>query len=269
MAKGTKRASPGAEEEKSGLSNAELGEEDAQKLTEIQRDLARVELVLERQAQATLRPVYEKRRAVVRTIPNFWPVALMNHSLFAYHAQHSADQTALNYLEDLWVEKDPNEHRCFTIEFYFKENPLFSDTVLKKEYKFVKPPAAENEVADENGITPSMLDFSWERDVEVSTTKINWKDADKALTKVYPRKVGEDEDDIADPGSFFNFFEHRADPSEIGVVIANEIFPEAIEYFLGNVDGEITDSEDEDDDDDDDDAEEIDLEKPRSKKRKV
>lgn len=51
-------------------------------------------------------------------------------------------------------------------------------------------------------------------------------------------------------------------------MIANEIFPEAIEYFLGNVDGEITDSEDEDDDDDED-AEEIDLEKPRSKKRKV
>lgn len=41
----------------------------------------------------------------------------MRHSLFNYHAQHNADQTALSYLEDLWVEKDPNEHRCFTIEF--------------------------------------------------------------------------------------------------------------------------------------------------------
>ena len=41
----------------------------------------------------------------------------MNHSLVAYHAQHNADQTALSYLEDVWVEKDPNEHRCFTIEF--------------------------------------------------------------------------------------------------------------------------------------------------------
>jgi len=41
----------------------------------------------------------------------------MNHSLFAYHAQHNADQTALSYLEDIWVEKDAVEHRCFTIEF--------------------------------------------------------------------------------------------------------------------------------------------------------
>ncbi len=118
---------------------SELGDEDAKKLTEIQRDLAHAELVLvcgcvrnwaalrrltcffyltsERQAQATLKPVYEKRRDVVKAIPNFWPVALMRHSLFNYHAQHNADQTALSYLEDLWVEKDPNEHRCFTIEF--------------------------------------------------------------------------------------------------------------------------------------------------------
>lgn len=41
----------------------------------------------------------------------------MNHSMIAYHIQHNADQTALNYLEDVWVEKDPLEHRCFTIEF--------------------------------------------------------------------------------------------------------------------------------------------------------
>lgn len=119
----------------------------------------------------------------------------------------------------------------------------------------------------------------------MQANKINWKEPEKALTKVYPRELGEDEDEIADPGSFFNFFEHSADPSEvrfvvltlagacsntaqIGVVIANEIFPEAIEYFLGNVNEEdITDSEEEDDEEDD--AAEIDLEKPRSKKARV
>ncbi|KAF8905439.1 hypothetical protein CPB84DRAFT_1844850 [Gymnopilus junonius] len=266
MVKGTKRGSPGAEDEKSPLSNVELSDEGAKKLEEIQRDLARVELVLERHAQATLRPVYEKRRAVVSAIPNFWPVALMNQTLFSYHAQHNADQTALSYLEDVWVEKDPKEHRCFTIEFHFKENQFFNDKVLKKEYKYVAPPSAKDDKPDENGITESMLDFSWDRDVEISAIKIDWKDPEKALTKVYPRESGDD-DEISEPGSFFNFFEHGADPSELGVVIANEIFPEAIDYFLGNVDGDITDSEE--DDDDDDDAEEIDLEKPRQKKRKV
>jgi template-activating factor I len=46
MGKGTKRASPGAEDEKSPLQNVELSDEDAGKLQEIQRDLARAELVL-------------------------------------------------------------------------------------------------------------------------------------------------------------------------------------------------------------------------------
>lgn len=50
-------------------------------------------------------------------------------------------------------------------------------------------------------------------------------------------------------------------------MIANEIFPESIEYFLGNAENEASDSEDEEDDDDE--AEEIDLEKPRAKKARV
>lgn len=46
------------------------------------------------------------------------------------------------------------------------------------------------------------------------------------------------------------------------------MFPEAIEYFTGELGGdEDLDSDDEEDEDDE--AEEIDLEKPRSKKQKV
>ncbi|KAG6858534.1 hypothetical protein C0993_005524, partial [Termitomyces sp. T159_Od127] len=52
----------------------------------------------------------------------------------------------------------------------------------------------------------------------------------------------------------------------MGINIASEIFPEAIDYFLGNAGGDELDSDDEEDDDDD--AEEIDLEKPRTKKQK-
>ena len=49
---------------------------------------------------------------------------------------------------------------------YFKENPYFSNTVLKKEYKYVPPPVETNEKPDADGITESMLEFSWERDVQ-------------------------------------------------------------------------------------------------------
>ena len=61
--------------------------------------------------------MYEKRRAVVKAINKFWPVALMNHSLVAMHAQHNSDQAALSYLEDVWIVRDSVESRCFTLEF--------------------------------------------------------------------------------------------------------------------------------------------------------
>ncbi|KAJ7630571.1 hypothetical protein FB45DRAFT_915903 [Roridomyces roridus] len=272
MAKGgVKRASPGADDEKDSnpLSNVELSEEDAKKLTEAQRELGRLELVMDILSQQKLLPALEKRREVLKTIEKFWPVALMKNSLFSFYCQHSADQLALSYLEDVWVTRDSTEHRCFTLEFYFKENPFFTNNVLKKQYKYIAPPNADTK-PDADGITAAMLDFSWERDVEAQAFKIDWKEPEKALTKLYPRKDGEtmddDDDEIIDMGSLFNFFELAPDTNDLGVTIANEIFSEAIEHFLGEVDDDEVDSDEEDDDDD---AEEIDLEKPRSKKQKV
>jgi template-activating factor I len=57
--------------------------------------------------------------------------------------------------------------------------------------------------------------------------KINWKDADKALTKLYPRETThdeeDDEEDAVDAGSFFNFFEQESDPFEVSRSIAEVI----------------------------------------------
>ena len=54
---------------------------------------------------------------------------------------------------------------------HFKENQFFSDRILKKEYKRIATPLTESDKADENGITDSMLDFSWDRDVEMSVSR--------------------------------------------------------------------------------------------------
>jgi len=220
-----------------------------------------------------MRPIYENRRETAKAIPKFWPIALMNHRLIGFQAQHNIDRAALSYLEDLWVERDAKEPRCFTIEFHFKSNPYFSDSVLKKEYKYVPPPEAAGEQPDEDGITPSMLAFVWARNVEPSAHKINWKNAENALTKLHPRVEEEDGDDSempAEAGSFFNFFEVSSDPFDIGSAIANEVFVEATNYFLGNVPSDDIDSEEEEsDEEDDDDEEEIDLEKHKSKKQRV
>jgi hypothetical protein len=44
--------------------------------------------------------------------------------------------------------------------------------VLKKEYKFEPSNAAGDEEPDADGITPSMLEFSWERDVSAQVCYI-------------------------------------------------------------------------------------------------
>ena len=62
-------------------------------------------------------PVFEKRRAVLKAINKFWPVALMNHPMIAMQIQHASDQAALSYLEDVWLTRDAVESRCFTLEF--------------------------------------------------------------------------------------------------------------------------------------------------------
>ena len=52
------------------------------------------------------------------------------------------------------------------------------------------------------------------------------------------------------------------------MIIANEVFPDAIEYFRGDAGDELYSDEDDEESDEEDENEEIDLEKPRAKKVK-
>lgn len=79
--------------------------------------LAHAPCLPDRENHKRLAPVYVKRRELLKTIPKFWPVALMNNTTFAIHVQHVEDQKALLHLTDVWLERDPTEHRAFTLEF--------------------------------------------------------------------------------------------------------------------------------------------------------
>jgi len=276
MSKTTGKRRADEEEPKVGtngpLDDVEVSDEHAKLLEDAQKEVERAELAIERQNHITLKQTYLKRRDVLKTIPKFWAVAFHNHPMIAHHIAHKEDSHALSFLEDLWVERDEVEFRAFTIHFHFSQNPFFSDTVLKKEYKYVPPPGngASSDTPSEDGITQAMLDFDWNRDIDAGTCKINWKDSSKALTKLYPRVVDpEDADDVMEYGSFFNLFEHADPEADIANVIVAELFPDAINFFFGRVDNvDLLDSEDEEEDEDDEDEDEIDLEKPRKKKAK-
>jgi len=264
----SKRASPGADSAKNGnpLAEAELSDENAQKLQALLKEQARVELINDRLTQPRLDAFYEKRRPQLKAIPKFWAHALAVSPVGLTTLQHSQDQIALSYLEELWVERDTQEPRAFTLEFHFKQNPFFTDAVLKKAYKYLPPPDADSHKPDADGITPAMQDFNWERDVEAQAIKINWTDDAHNLTKQFPAVKDDPEDDFPEPGSFFNLFETAEDPFDWGVTLANDFYPEAVEYFTGQHNEEDIGSDDEDDEDEDE--EEIDLEKPRPKKQK-
>jgi template-activating factor I len=131
-----------------------------------------------------MQPLFQKRRAALKGIDKFWPVALRDDARIGMFTALAKDQQALSYLEDVWVARDPAEFRVFTLEFvrawrlfaegrtltgpmqHFKSNPWFKDAVLKKVYKYTPPAGADKETPDEHGVTDAMLDFEWERDVD-------------------------------------------------------------------------------------------------------
>ncbi|KAG9087075.1 hypothetical protein FS749_003189 [Ceratobasidium sp. UAMH 11750] len=215
-------------------------------MKELERAHTRAEIAAELAENKIFQPLYASRRKVLSQQKHFWGIALSQHPEIGEHLQDPEDVNALTYLRDVWVERDPQEPRAFTLEFYFDENPYFSDPVLKKSYGYTLPPetTAKSTTPDENGVTDIMVDFDWERDIEISGTPINWKSESKALTKLRPRpdmkeierRLEEDDDDdtvTIDYGSFFNFFEEKEDELDIGHSISEEVFPDAIAFFTG------------------------------------
>jgi hypothetical protein len=61
--------------------------------------------------------LFEKRRQTLKNIPRFWPTAFANHADLEALTQHREDVLVLGNLSDVWVERDPNEPRAYTIEF--------------------------------------------------------------------------------------------------------------------------------------------------------
>ena len=49
---------------------------------------------------------------------------------------------------------------------YFRENPFFSDSVLKKEYRYHPKAGVDDEKKDEWGVTDAQAAFSWDINVD-------------------------------------------------------------------------------------------------------
>jgi len=257
--------------------NEELPEEVFEELDQVSKEFLRAKIAQDITAYRRLLPLLQKRRELTLKHERFWPLVLESHQTIEVVAAHREDKVALSYLRDIWVERNPNEPRAFTLEFHFAENPYFSDSVLKKEFKYVpQPPEDTDEVPSstpgDDGVSDAMVAFSWDRDVNPQAIKINWKSDSKNLTKLYPRQTeSEDAEDIIEGGSFFNFFVYEDDPDNFAALFDEDIFPRAIDYFQGKGPNSVNNAEDETDEDDDDDDDEgsVDLEHPKKKLKKA
>jgi len=264
---GKKRSSPGGGDAANGSNELDLTEEQVHSLDISQKALDRVELFLLYQRFKELEPIYTGRREILKTIPKFWPAALSRQPSIAVQSQHVSDQDALSYLDDIWVTRDIVEPRAFKIHFHFKENPYFTNEVLIKDYQYTGMP--NTTASNSDGMTEAQLDFKEDRDIKPQAFKIDWSSDSKNLVQLYPRKVDADDDEeIQDMGSFFNWFTQEGDEYGMGDAVV-EVFEGAIDFFFGRVgldDEDITDSDEEAEDDGD---EEIDLEQPKKKARKA
>ncbi|CAJ2638035.1 unnamed protein product [Trifolium pratense] len=208
-------------------------------------------------------------KAEEKGIPSFWLIAMKNNDILAEEITNS-DEEALKFLKDIKYTRI-DAPKGFKLEFYFDQNPFFSNSVLKKTYQVVEEddPILENAI----GTEIDWLNGKWltEKKVIKKKAKIGSNNA-KPINKTETCE------------SFFNFFDPPEIPEnhlnigeeaveelqkemehdyEIGSEIRDKIIPHAVSWFTGEAAvGEFDEDDDEDDDlydedsEDEDDAEE-------------
>jgi nucleosome assembly protein 1-like 1 len=87
---------------------------------------------LERKYQDLIQPLYERRRAIVPQIPQFWACALTNNDTAAEWINED-DAKALEYLTDI-TNRDRDDGKGFTLTFHFATNDYFTNTTITKTY---------------------------------------------------------------------------------------------------------------------------------------
>lgn len=212
-------------------------------------------------------------------LPAFWLTALKNHPALA-EMVCEGDEPALRALEDVragFLANGPG----FRLDFFFAENPYFSNLVLSKEYHLASPasPTADDYVYDH--AVGSDIDWKEGKNLCFKTVTKTQRQKNGKGTRIVKREEPQD--------SFFHFFSPPSMPSgdeasedeedveeleqeleadyEMGDIIKSELIPNAIHWFTGKAlefgdydnyfedeedDQEYSDEDSEDEESDDD-----------------
>ena len=159
-------------------------------------------LKVEQKFNALRKPHFEKRNLMIKSIPNFWVTALVNHPQIS-RIINEEEEECLHYLVKVEVEEFDDIKSGYRIKLFFDENPFFQNSELVKEFQL-------------GNIEPSS-----------STTEIQWKPDKKKLTSTNGRSDGE-------TNSFFDWLCNNSDPiaDEIAEVIKDDLWPNPLQYYL-------------------------------------
>lgn len=202
-------------------------------------------------------------------VPEFWLIALKNHEEIASMITER-DEGALKHLVDITTtqlegeDEDGDELCGFKIDFHFEENEYFENSVITKTYH----------MDDEDD---TILRY-------IEASEIDWKAGKNLTVKVLrkkPKPGSKNKKPITktEPAeSFFQFFyppevpdeEEQQNMSEddaeqlqdameqdyeLGMMIANNLIPDAVNWFTGEAFADDEEDEDEDEFDEDDEDE--------------
>lgn len=206
-----------------------------EKIDEIQNNLdgltekASAEILQVEQKYNKLRqPYYAKRGEMIKSIPNFWATVFINHPQVSAILGEE-DEDALQYLTSISVEEFEDIKSGYKMKFQFKANPYFTDETLEKEFHLHD---------DEIPSGPT-------------ATTVHWKPG-KSLVAKNGAAAGQKRKNEETQTSFFSWFSDNpeAGMDEIGEAIKDEIWPNPLQFYLGNMDDEEgLDDEDLDDED--------------------
>ncbi|KAI3906915.1 hypothetical protein MKW92_032711 [Papaver armeniacum] len=190
------------------------------------------QVLIEQKCNQERRPLYQKRNEIVKTIPKFWFLAFLSHyalgDLFGVE-----DQKIFRFLNSMDVKDEEDVMSGYMIILNFNNNPYFSNQSLTKRISFC-----------EDGTTNlTAVTISWKVNMDISTeyqhhtpltnaSFFTWFCAPQVISKVYHDEV---------TYFFFSkFCDHSFLPNFCGhyfcfyvsELIKDELWPNAVEYFL-------------------------------------
>ncbi|KAI9023862.1 hypothetical protein CLU79DRAFT_701064 [Phycomyces nitens] len=170
-------------------------------LIKLNEETEKIQDEVQAYSRKLMRPTWDKRREIVKNIPDFWPTALGNSPLFN-NVTNEDDLSAIKNLTDLNVEYDEKNPHYRKVTATFKKNDLFKNEKMTKEFK-------RKHAEDEENDDFQMSFHEWFADDENRPGFFISED-------IFPNAIDFFNDDISDHGDFEDDDEEDEGEYDIG-----------------------------------------------------